>query len=96
MNHQKYLIKTRRHLVVNGILQELWAAHVGGHLGQPLEPLEVLPDVGEAAETVRHQQQVLINQLVHHKVNKGQAFPRVPAKMIPDCVCQPANSWQLP
>ena len=44
---------------------------------------ESVPDVGEAAETVRHQQEVLIYQLVHDEVNKGQPFPRVPETMIP-------------
>ena len=47
----------------------------------------IIPDVGEAAETVGHQQQVLINQLIHHEVNKGQPFPRVPEIMITYLLC---------
>ena len=84
-SRQKCLVETRRHFVVDWILHELRAAHVGGHLGQPLEPLEVVPDVGEAAEAVRHQQQVLIYQLIHDKVNKGQTFPCIPEMLIICC-----------
>lgn len=91
----KCLVEARCHLVVDGILHELRAPHVGGHLGQSLEPLEMLPDIGEVSETVRHQQQVLINQLVHHEVDKSQTLPCVP-EMILQCLYHILLNLHLP
>ena len=66
------------HLVVQWSLHEAGALHVLRHLGESLQPgLEGL-QVGVGLEEVGDQDLVLVDQLVHHKINKGEGVSSKP------------------
>ena len=66
------------HLVVQRSLHEAGTFHVLRHLGESLEPgLEGL-QVGVGLEKVGDQGLVLVDQLVHHKINKGERVSGIP------------------
>jgi len=83
------------HFVVDGILHESAGLHVGFDFRQLFEPIQERAEIRVRFETVGLQNPVLVEKLVHDKVNEGNVGSCEPVSFAEEVREHLEGGWQL-